>query len=150
MLAGVGVAMLPGMYCRDEIARGDMEVVLPQWDLPMGVLHAVFPSRKGVTPPLRRFLDFLAEVLPETARRVGMMTTGIVPMHAAPPYARRPPLAPTSTIAFAPDRTSPSPDPAHPAHCGFTFTPVHTKVLVRRPGGRGRTPFPTKGKEAQR
>lgn len=102
VLAGVGVAMLPGMYCRDEIARGDMEVVLPQWDLPMGVLHAVFPSRKGVTPPLRRFLDFLAEVLPETARRVGMMTTGVVPMHAAPPYAAPPPLAPTSTILSPP------------------------------------------------
>jgi len=84
-LAGVGVAMLPGMFCRDEIARGDLEVLLPQWDLPMGVLHAVFPSRKGVTPPLRRFLDFLAEVLPETARKVGMMAAAGTPMHAAPP-----------------------------------------------------------------
>ncbi|WP_454764011.1 LysR substrate-binding domain-containing protein [Cupriavidus campinensis] len=84
-LAGVGVAMLPSMYCRDEIERGDLEVLLPQWDLPMGVLHAVFPSRKGVTPPLRRFLDFLADVLPQTARKVGMMTAPGTPMHAAPP-----------------------------------------------------------------
>jgi hypothetical protein len=55
-----------------------------------------------VPPPLRRFLDFLAEVLPETARRVGMMTTGVVPMHAAPPYAAPPPLAPSSTILSPP------------------------------------------------
>lgn len=83
-IAGVGVAMLPRMYCREDIERGDLEVLLPQWDLPMGVLHAVFPSRQGVTPALRRFLDFLAEMLPEHARRVGMMTGG-VGMHVAPP-----------------------------------------------------------------
>lgn len=84
-IAGVGVAMLPRMYCRDDIERGDLEVLLPQWDLPMGVLHAVFPSRQGVTPALRRFLDFLAEVLPEHARKVGMMPASGMPMHAAPP-----------------------------------------------------------------
>ncbi|SDC99118.1 transcriptional regulator, LysR family [Cupriavidus sp. YR651] len=84
-MAGVGVAMLPRMYCRDEIESGELEELLPQWDLPMGVLHAVFPSRKGVTPPLRRFLEFLAEVLPEHARRVGMMTASTPPMHVAPP-----------------------------------------------------------------
>ncbi|WP_130391193.1 LysR substrate-binding domain-containing protein [Cupriavidus agavae] len=84
-IAGAGLAMLPRMYCRDEIERGDLEVVLPQWDLPMGVLHAVFPSRQGVTPALRRFLDFLAEVLPEHGRRVGMIPHGGPSMHAAPP-----------------------------------------------------------------
>ncbi|MBU66757.1 MAG: LysR family transcriptional regulator [Cupriavidus sp.] len=89
-VAGVGVAMLPRMYCRDEIERGELEVLLPQWDLPLGVLHAVFPSRHGVTPALRRFLDFLAEVLPEHGRKVGMMTA-TTPMHAAPPMA---PMAP--------------------------------------------------------
>ncbi|WP_423197223.1 Transcriptional regulator, LysR family [Cupriavidus sp. H19C3] len=71
-LAGRGVAMLPRMYCREEIARGDLEVLLPEWDLPMGVLHAVFPSRKGVTPALRLFLDFLGDLLPEHAERFGM------------------------------------------------------------------------------
>jgi DNA-binding transcriptional LysR family regulator len=72
-VAGVGVALLPRMYCRDEVERGELEVLLPQWDLPMGVLHAVFPSRQGVTPALRRFLDYLGEVLPECARKVGMI-----------------------------------------------------------------------------
>ncbi len=51
----------------------------------MGVLHAVFPSRQGVTPALRRFLDYLGEVLPECARRVGMIPTTSLGMHVAPP-----------------------------------------------------------------
>ncbi|CAG2129491.1 LysR substrate-binding domain-containing protein [Cupriavidus plantarum] len=83
-LAGMGVAMLPRMYCRDEIARGDLEVLLPEWDLPMGVLHAVFPSRKGVTHALRLFLDFLGEILPENAERFGMFSVPPPPgMHRA-------------------------------------------------------------------
>jgi len=84
-IAGVGVALLPSMYCRDEVERGELEVLLPQWDLPMGVLHAVFPSRQGVTPALRRFLDYLGEVLPECARKMGMIPNVSLGMHVAPP-----------------------------------------------------------------
>jgi DNA-binding transcriptional LysR family regulator len=63
--------MLPRMYCRDEVERGELEVLLPQWDLPMGVLHAVFPSRQGVTPALRRFLDFWPKCCPNARARWG-------------------------------------------------------------------------------
>jgi len=80
-IAGVGVAMLPRMYCRDAIDKGELELLLPQWAMPVGTLHAVFPSRKGMTPALRRFLDFLTEVLPETARRVGMQPVSEPGMH---------------------------------------------------------------------
>jgi DNA-binding transcriptional LysR family regulator len=71
-VAGIGVALLPRMICRDAIARGELEVLLPNWEMPVGRLHAVFPSRHGVTPALRRFLDFLAEILPQSAVRTGM------------------------------------------------------------------------------
>ncbi|WP_059412740.1 LysR family transcriptional regulator [Cupriavidus basilensis] len=71
-IAGIGVAMLPRMFCRDAIESGELELLLPQWITPVGTLHAVFPSRKGMPPALRRFLDFLAEILPETARKAGM------------------------------------------------------------------------------
>ncbi|MFS8975145.1 LysR family transcriptional regulator [Cupriavidus necator] len=71
-IAGVGVAMLPRMYCREALENGELELVLPQYEMPVGTLHAVFPSRKGVTPATRRFLDFLGEVLPECAQKVGM------------------------------------------------------------------------------
>lgn len=80
-IAGIGVAMLPRMYCRDAIDSGELELLLPQWEMPVGTLHAVFPSRKGVTPAVRRFLDFLSEILPENARKVGMHEARQPPMH---------------------------------------------------------------------
>jgi DNA-binding transcriptional LysR family regulator len=80
-IGGVGVAMLPRMYSRDALEQGQLELLLPQWRMPVGTLHAVFPSRKGMPPALRRFLDFLAEILPETARRVGMQAVSRPGMH---------------------------------------------------------------------
>jgi DNA-binding transcriptional LysR family regulator len=71
-IEGVGVAMLPTMYCREPLDSGALELLLPQWGTPIGTLHAVFPSRKGMPPAVRRFVDFLAEILPESASRVGM------------------------------------------------------------------------------
>ncbi|WP_019447390.1 LysR substrate-binding domain-containing protein [Cupriavidus sp. BIS7] len=100
-IAGIGVALLPSMYCRDAVERGDLEVVLPQWDLPMGVLHAVFPSRQGVTPALRRLLDYLADVLPECARKIGMVPTTSLGMHVAPPTE---PAARADSSAMQPDQ----------------------------------------------
>ncbi|MDF3835964.1 LysR family transcriptional regulator [Cupriavidus basilensis] len=80
-IAGVGVAMLPRMFCRDAIESGELEVLLPQWIMPVGTLHAVFPSRKGMPPALRRFLDFLADILPETACKAGMQPPRQPGMH---------------------------------------------------------------------
>ncbi|MDB5893871.1 MAG: LysR family transcriptional regulator, partial [Rhodoferax sp.] len=31
------------------------------WSLPPALLHAVFPSRRGLVPAVRVFLDFLGE-----------------------------------------------------------------------------------------
>jgi DNA-binding transcriptional LysR family regulator len=73
--------MLPRMFCREALDNGDLELVLPQYDMPVGTLHAVFPSRKGVTPATRRFLDFLGEVLPESAHKAGMQEPRPPAMH---------------------------------------------------------------------
>jgi len=85
---GIGVAMLPRMYCREAIERGDLEVLLPQWRMPVGTLHAVFPSRHGMPPAVRRFLDFLTEILPENVRQAGMQPIMPPGMHQPlPPTA---------------------------------------------------------------
>ena len=47
--------------CSRDIERGDLERVLPDWAPRPGVMHAVFPSRRGMVPSVRRFLDFLGE-----------------------------------------------------------------------------------------
>jgi DNA-binding transcriptional LysR family regulator len=59
-LAGCGVAELPPICCRDELADGSLVELLPGWTLPEMNLHAVFPSRTGMTHALRCFIDYLA------------------------------------------------------------------------------------------
>jgi DNA-binding transcriptional LysR family regulator len=69
-LAGVGVVRLPEFICRREIASGQLEVVLPGWSLPSHDIHAVYPSRKGMTPAVRSFIEYLADsISSELARR---------------------------------------------------------------------------------
>jgi DNA-binding transcriptional LysR family regulator len=59
--AGIGIGFLPDYMCRRELREGTLVEVLPGWAPPAGILHAVFPSRRGLTPAVRRFLDFLGE-----------------------------------------------------------------------------------------
>ena len=58
-LAGIGVCHLPDYMCHDELREGTLVPVLPGWSLPQGIFHAVFPSRRGLIPAVRTFLDFL-------------------------------------------------------------------------------------------
>lgn len=60
-IAGVGVVQLPTMMVRDEIARGELTTVLPDWAPRREIVHAVFASRRGLLPAVRALLDFLAE-----------------------------------------------------------------------------------------
>lgn len=64
VLAGTGMCWLPRYMCEEELRQGRLVRLLPDWTQPSGVLHAVFPSRRGLSPAVRRFLDFLGEHLP--------------------------------------------------------------------------------------
>ncbi|PZV38561.1 LysR substrate-binding domain-containing protein [Mesorhizobium kowhaii] len=59
-LDGVGIVQLPDYILTGDIACGNLEVLLPDWLPPRGIIHAVFPSRRGLLPAVRRFIDFLA------------------------------------------------------------------------------------------
>lgn len=59
-LAGLGVAAMPDMTVREDVAAGRLEVVLPGYSTPQGVAHAAFPSRRGMLPAVRALLDALA------------------------------------------------------------------------------------------
>lgn len=59
-LSGCGIAELPASMCRDEIADGRLLVLLPEWSLPEMTLYTVFPSRKGLAPAVRCFIDYLS------------------------------------------------------------------------------------------
>lgn len=60
-LQGAGICLLPDYMCDEELADGRLVVVLPGWAPRPSVVHAVFPSRRGMAPAVRRFLDFLGE-----------------------------------------------------------------------------------------
>jgi DNA-binding transcriptional LysR family regulator len=50
-----------------DIGVGRLVSVLPEWRPRSGIVHAVFPSRRGLLPSVRALLDFLAREC--TARR---------------------------------------------------------------------------------
>jgi DNA-binding transcriptional LysR family regulator len=58
---GTGICVLPDYMCSDEIRSGELVPVLPGWSPPTAKVLAVFPSRRGMVPAVRRFLDFLGE-----------------------------------------------------------------------------------------
>ena len=64
--AALGIARLPESVAREDLARGALERVLPEWNTPQGILHVVFASRRGLLPAVRAFIDFLAERLPQS------------------------------------------------------------------------------------
>ena len=71
-LAGVGVVQLPTMMVWDDIESGRLLHVLPDWHPRAGIIHAVFPSRRGLLPAVRALLDFLANGCSEHRQRIPM------------------------------------------------------------------------------
>jgi DNA-binding transcriptional LysR family regulator len=61
VLRGSGMCVLPDYMCHAELQDGRLVAVLPGWAPRPGVFHAVYPSRRGMVPAVRRFLDFLAD-----------------------------------------------------------------------------------------
>ena len=59
-LRGVGVVQLPCMVVEENLRRGDLIDIIPGWAPKGGVVHAVFPSRRGLLPAVRMLIDFLA------------------------------------------------------------------------------------------
>ena len=61
VVGGIGACLLPDYMCSDELRAQTLVPVLPGWAPRPGIFHAVFPSRRGLIPAVRRFLDFLGE-----------------------------------------------------------------------------------------
>ncbi|WP_445346462.1 LysR family transcriptional regulator [Acinetobacter bohemicus] len=54
-----GIALLPDTIVQDYVQSGELVRVLPNWKAPHGILHAVYPSRRGLLPAVRVFIDYL-------------------------------------------------------------------------------------------
>lgn len=57
---GVGVAQLPAIVCRAQVAAGRLRVLFGPEPAMRSVVHAVFPSRQHLPAKVRLFLDLLA------------------------------------------------------------------------------------------
>lgn len=58
-----GIALLPDSIVEDFVASGELVQVLPNWKAPHGIFHATYPSRRGLLPAVRVFIDYLVEHL---------------------------------------------------------------------------------------
>ena len=58
-LAGGGIAMQPTYLVNPYLHSGELQAVLPQWDLPVMTIYALYPSRRHLSPAVRALLDFL-------------------------------------------------------------------------------------------
>ncbi|MDO5625857.1 MAG: LysR family transcriptional regulator [Pseudomonadota bacterium] len=59
--AGVGLAVLPDYAAAEGLAAGSLIEVLPDWQLPAGGIHAVFPAARFRPAKVRAFVDLLVE-----------------------------------------------------------------------------------------
>ncbi|MNG33066.1 LysR substrate binding domain protein [compost metagenome] len=60
---------MPWVVARDELASGKLVQVAPDWTPRTGIVHAVFPSRRGLLPSVRTLIDFLAEAFRDSGIR---------------------------------------------------------------------------------
>ncbi|MHB9834665.1 LysR family transcriptional regulator [Paraburkholderia terrae] len=56
-LRGIGVAMLPRELVDADIQAGKLRHILPELASTPGLVHAIFPSRRGMVPAVRHLLD---------------------------------------------------------------------------------------------
>jgi len=57
----IGIALLPSYLVIEEPFSLNLVQILKPWTSPGVEFHAVYPSRQGITPKTRVFLDFIAE-----------------------------------------------------------------------------------------
>jgi DNA-binding transcriptional LysR family regulator len=65
--AGAGLSVLPDYLVADDLAAGRLVQLLPDWSLPSGGIHVVFPPTRFRPAKVRAFVDILVEAAQRTA-----------------------------------------------------------------------------------
>jgi DNA-binding transcriptional LysR family regulator len=61
VLGGLGVGVIPvWLFKEDEIARGEVRIILRDFEPTSLPIHAVYPSRRLVPTKVRAMIEFLA------------------------------------------------------------------------------------------
>lgn len=58
-LSGGGIALQPTYLVSPLLRSGELRAVLPEWSLPVMTIHALYPSRRHLSPAVRALLDFM-------------------------------------------------------------------------------------------
>lgn len=87
-LEGVGIALVPEPYIAQDLRAGRARVVLPDWVGPAVPVTAIFPSRRGMTPKVRVFLDYLVETFTALSDEIRISLGASPPSNAAGPAKR--------------------------------------------------------------
>lgn len=66
---GAGLSVLPDYAVVEDLADGRLLHVLPEWTLPSGGIHAVFPTARFRPAKVRAFVDLLQETIDGTVRK---------------------------------------------------------------------------------
>lgn len=70
-LADLGISLLPQEFCQQEINEGKLVRILPEWSLSTASLYLIYPSKRGLIPAVRYFINFVGE---KTQRSCGELT----------------------------------------------------------------------------
>lgn len=62
-LRGIGAVLVPRLLVAKDLADGALIQLLPSLKAHTGIVHAVFPSRRGMVPAVRALLDFLSDAM---------------------------------------------------------------------------------------
>src|SRR5258708_3384828 len=58
-IAGVGVVRLPAFICKHDLSAVKLDIFLPPSSMPGHEIHLVYPTRKGMSPAIRCFVDYI-------------------------------------------------------------------------------------------
>ncbi|HEY4373763.1 MAG TPA: LysR substrate-binding domain-containing protein [Burkholderiales bacterium] len=60
VLGGEGIGFVPDLFIADYLRQGLLVQVMPEWLSLAAPISAVYPSRRGLSPKVRVFVDYLA------------------------------------------------------------------------------------------
>ncbi|MGE4338325.1 MAG: LysR substrate-binding domain-containing protein [Pigmentiphaga sp.] len=64
-VAGLGISLLPVWLLRNELASGQLEIVLSAWQSTrQNEIYAMYPNRRSLSTKSRAFLEFLEQEIP--------------------------------------------------------------------------------------
>lgn len=59
-IAHMGITLIPYELCQEDLRTQKLVHILPQWSSPSASLYVMYPSRRGLIPAVRHFIDFIA------------------------------------------------------------------------------------------